>query len=302
MCRHAPLRSQALGREGVGMRLLWLTMGILAVAQGACCAQLEQATSAGQLVRDVVYNELHDHDRHGYWRYWIERHLQQGTRLEEQVETAEGSMTRLNQSNGRPLDAAGRLAEERRISRLLSSPAEQARQRQEYAEDERRVGRIVALLPDAFLYEYAGEDSGCYHLRFRPNPDFPAHSIEARIFHAMRGELWVSIRSKRLVRLDGHLEENVNFGFGILGRLQKGGWFRLQRTQVSATDWKTERFELHMSGRAMLFKEIVRESSEVRSGFSQVPTGMNLAQGAALLDHAQAGGAQVSEAGFVMIR
>jgi hypothetical protein len=57
-----------------------------------------------------------------------------------------------------------------------------------------------------------------------------------------------------------------------------------------------------MSGRAMLFKEIVRESSEVRSGFSQVPTGMNLAQGAALLDHAQAGGAQVSEAGFVMIR
>jgi hypothetical protein len=57
-----------------------------------------------------------------------------------------------------------------------------------------------------------------------------------------------------------------------------------------------------MSGRAMLFKEIVRESSEVRSGFSQVPTGMNLAQGAALLDHAQASGAQVSEAGFVMIR
>jgi hypothetical protein len=284
------------------MRLLWLTMGILAVAQGTCCAQLEKAMPAGQLVREVVYNELHDHDRHGYWRYWIERHLQHETRLEEQVETVEGSVMRLNQSNGRPLDASGRLAEERRISRLLNSPEEQARQRQEYAEDERRVGRIVALLPDAFLYEYAGEDSGCYHLRFRPNPSFPARSVEARIFHAMSGELWVSTRSKRLVRLDGRLEENVNFGFGILGRLQKGGWFRLQRTQVSATDWKTERFELHMSGRAMLFKEIVRESSEVRSGFTPVPAGMNLAQGAALLDHAQPGGAKVSEAGFVMIR
>lgn len=284
------------------MRLLWLTMGILATAQGACCAQLVQAMPAGQLVREVVYNELHDHDRHGYWRYWIERHLQQETRLEEQVETAEGSITRLDQSNGRPLDAAGRLAEERRLNRLLSSPEEQARHRQEYTDDEKRVGRIVALLPDAFLYEYAGEDSGCYHLRFRPNPNFPARTIETRIFHAMSGELWVSVRSKRLVRLDGRLEENVNFGFGILGRIQKGGWFRLQRTQVSATDWKTERFELHMSGRAVLFKTIACETSEVRSGFTPVPAGMNLTQGAVLLDHAQAGSAQVSEAGFVMIR
>ena len=44
-----------------------------------------------------------------------------------------------------------------------------------------------------FSYEYAGEENGCYRLRFRPNPDYPAHSIEARIFHAMSGELWVSI-------------------------------------------------------------------------------------------------------------
>ncbi len=38
----------------------------------------------------------------------------------------------------------------------------------------------------------------------------------------MSGDLWVNIRTKRLARLDGHLEENVDFGFGILGRLRKG--------------------------------------------------------------------------------
>ena len=284
------------------MRLLLVTMGILVAAQGACCAQPQQLIPAGQLVREVVYNELHNHDQHGYWRYWIERHARKGTRLENQIETAEGPVTRLEQSDGRPLDAAARLAEQNRLNHLLNSPQEQARHREGYAEDEKRIGRVVALLPDAFLFQYAGEENGCYRLRFRPNPDYPARSIEARIFHAMSGELWVNAYSKRLARLDGRLEENVDFGFGILGRLHKGGWFRLQRTQVSATDWKTERLEVHMSGRAMLFKTIARETSELRGGFVQVPGGINLAQGLILLSQSGAGNPSVSPAAFAASR
>jgi len=251
-----------------------------------------------QLVREVVYNELHDHERHGYWRYWIERHSQKETRLEEQVETSDGPITRLDLRNGRPLDTVDRLAEENRINYLLRSPSEQARHRQEYADDEKRIGRIVALLPDAFLYEYAGEENGCYRLRFRPNPNYPARSIEARIFHSMNGELWVSASNKRLARLDGNLVENVDFGYGILGRLHKGGWFRLQRTQVSTTDWKTERLEVHMSGRAMLFKTIARETSQVRGGFISVPPGLTLAQGISLLNQVTADSALVSPVNF----
>jgi hypothetical protein len=218
------------------------------------------------------------------------------------VETAEGPITRLEQSNGHPLDAAARLVEQDRLNHLLSSSQEQARHRQEYADDEKRIGRIVALLPEAFLYQYAGEENGCYLLRFRPNPEYPARSIEARIFHAMSGELWVNSRYKRLALLDGRLDENVDFGYGILGRLYKGGWFRLQRTRVSATDWKTERLEVHMSGRAMLFKTIARETSEVRGGFAPVPAGMSVAQGVLLLDQVQPGNAVLSPVNFPMSR
>jgi hypothetical protein len=184
----------------------------------------------------------------------------------------------------------------------LGSPGEQARCRQQYADDEKSIGRIVALLPDAFLYEYAGEENGSYHMRFHPNPDYPAHSIEDRVFHAMSGELWVSQRYKRLVRLDGRVDENLDFGFGILGRLYKGSWFRLQRTRVSATDWKTERIEVHMSGRAMLFKTIARETSELRGGFVPVPAGLNLTQGVFLLDQAQADSALASAASLALSR
>jgi hypothetical protein len=260
----------------------WMVCGSLGIVTWSVSAQAPPIAPA-QLVREVVYNELHDHDRHGYWRYWIRQDSQQGIKLAEQVETADGPVKRLVSTGGRKLDAAGRQEEEDRLNRLLNSPREQAHLRQQYAEDEQRVGRILALLPDAFLFDSTGEENGCTHLRFHPNPGYTAHTVEARIFHAMSGDLWIDSRYKRLARLDGQLQENVDFGYGLLGRLYKGGWFRLQRTRVSPTDWKTEQLELHLNGRALLLKTIDRETSETRGGFTPVPAGMSLAQGMKLL-------------------
>jgi hypothetical protein len=265
------------------MRMPWIIATILVCAPFATHAQLHEPESPGQLVRAVVYNELHDHQRHGYWRYWIERQAQRQSKTVEQVETADGPVTLLISTDGRPLSPVDEREEEEKLNRLLNSPAEQARHRQDYADDEKRIGRILALLPEAFLFEDLTVDNGCFHLRYLPNPSFPPHSIEARIFHAMSGDLWIDTRTKRLARLDGQLQDNVDFGYGILGRLYKGGWFRLQRTQVSSTDWKTERLEIHMNGRALFLKTISRETSELRGGFAPLPAGMTLEQGMRLL-------------------
>src|SRR5437764_8659117 len=97
--------------------------------------------------------------------------------------------------------------------------------------------------------------------------------------HAIGRDLWIDARMKRLSRLEGRLEESVGFGFGLLGKLDKGGWFRMDRVQVSPTEWKTQKLELHLSGRAVLFKTIARDTNEIRGGFAAVPAGLNLAQG-----------------------
>lgn len=271
----------------LGRAAFILGLALSSLPAGAATATGNPVPNPAQLVREVVYNELHDHDAHGYWRYWIERHSGKDTHVDEQVETPEGPIARTALANGHPLSAAARTSEESRIQHLLDSPSEQAQHRKEYAEDEHRIGRILALLPDAFLYDAAQVEDGNYHLHFRPNPAYPAHSIEARIFHAMTGDLWISVQSKHLVRLEGKLQENVDFGFGILGRLYKDGWFRLDRTQVhnasGVSDWKTERLEVHMTGRAILFKTIARETSEVRGGFKPVQPGLSLQQAAALI-------------------
>jgi hypothetical protein len=269
-------------------RLISIAIGVLAVLRGTCCLPAQPSIPPGQLVREVVYNELSDHKGHGFWRYWVEKHGQGQTLLEDQIETAQGPVTRLSLANGHPLSPEAQQQEQARLEHLLTSPDEQARHLKQYDEDEDRIGRILALLPDAFIYQYAGEENGCYRLSFQPNPDYPPHTIEARIFHAMSGTLWVDARSKRLARLDGRIEDNVDFGFGILGRLYKGGWFKLQRTQVSPTDWKTEQLEVHMNIRALLVKTFAKETSETRGGFVPVPSGMNLAQGMALMNQTEA--------------
>jgi hypothetical protein len=294
MRRHAAVRKQSklkpADREDVEMRVLCLSLGILATAHSACQAQSQPSTPAGQLVREVVYNELHDHQNHGSWQYWIQRSSRAGTILERQVETADGPISRLALSDGRPLTPGAQEQEEGRLEKLLNSPEEQSRHVKQFDEDEARIGRILSLLPDAFLYEYDGEENGCFRLRFHPNPDYPSQSIESRVFHAMSGTLWVNARFKRLAHLEGRVDENVDFGFGILGRLYKGGWFRLDRMQVSATDWKTARLEVHMNIRALLVKTFARETSEMRGGFAPVPAGLSLVQGLELLNQ---DGAQV---------
>jgi len=262
----------------------WLAISVvLASIHPHLAAQQLTPAEASYLVREVVYNELHDHQQHGYWRYWIQQRAQNKTLLQEQIETADGPLKILVRSDGQPLPPESSHDEQTRLASLLSSPTEQARHRKEYLDDEKRIGRILDLLPNAFLYSDAGEENGRRHLRFRPNPDYPAHSVEARVFHAMSGDLWLDARLKHLARLDGHLEENLDFGYGILGRIYKGGWFRLERTLAGSSDWKTTRLEVHMTGRAILFKTIARETSETRGGFVPVPPNLSLQQGLELL-------------------
>lgn len=60
------------------------------------------------------------------------------------------------------------------------------------------------------------------------------------------------------------------------------------RTPVTASDWKTEQFELHMSGRALMFKTLARNTSETRGGFCPVPPRMTMAQGLEFLENPEA--------------
>ena len=52
------------------------------------------------------------------------------------------------------------------------------------------------MLPDAFVFGYAGDNGNMLKLNFRTNPDFHPPSMEARVFHYMEGEMWVDCKQR----------------------------------------------------------------------------------------------------------
>jgi len=275
-------------RPGV-VCLLAVISGMSAWASNAPAKATKETTTIAapnpeQLIRDTVYNEMHDHEAHGYWQYVVRKKTVNELDLLEQVETTNGPVHRLVAINGEPLSAQRRRAEEARLQELISDPGKQRKVREQYADDEKRIGRIMQLLPVAFLYEYEGIEGENYCLGFRPNPAFHPPTIEARVFHAMQGKVYVNTRWKRLARLDGHLVDNIDFGYGLLGRLYKGGWFNLERVRVSETDWKTGVLEVHVAGRAVLFKTIAKDTREDRSEFHEIPRDTTMDEAKRMLD------------------
>jgi hypothetical protein len=85
------------------------------------------------------------------------------------------------------------------------------------------------MLPDAFVFSYAGSDRNLVKLSFRPNSSSHPPSTEARVFHDMEGEMWVDCKQERLAGFYGHLAQTVKFGFGLLGNLDKGGHFEVRQ-------------------------------------------------------------------------
>jgi hypothetical protein len=106
---------------------------------------------------------------------------------------------------GPPLDPAAQKKETERLNNLLRNSAEQARMKQDHEAEEQRVQRLIAAMPEAFLYTYDGMADGNLRLSFRPNPAYNPQTYEARVYHALAGEIWIQPQLKRLVKIDAHI-------------------------------------------------------------------------------------------------
>lgn len=243
------------------------------------------AISSQQLIKDVAWNELQDRERDSFWTYEVEQKIGQTSYAKRQVETEQGPIFRILEENGKPLTGAESRREQGRLDHLLNSPSALAKNHEDHQQDEERLQRLIKLMPDAFLYEQDGPSSGdLVTFRFRPNPAFRPPTYEARVFHGMAGTIEINQRLKRFVAVQGKVIDRIDFGYGLLGYVDKGGWFHIHREQVSATHWKTDLVDVHVSGRVILFKSLSKDHHEMRSAFQPLPTDISLKDAKRILD------------------
>jgi len=124
----------------------------------------------------------------------------------------------------------------------------------------------------------------CYRLSFAPNPGFVPPDIEADVLRGFAGEVWIEKSQDRLVRLDAHLVRDVNIGFGILGRLDKGGTLELEQAyEKDASEWQPTVLKMNLAGKALMVKSVSIQIDELASGFAPVPPGIGYREAIAML-------------------
>jgi hypothetical protein len=241
--------------------------------------------SPNEYVQQALDHELAAQDGdHTHWRYHFHREDEKNNYDRDVIETSEGSLARTLLLWGRPLTADERQQDEERMHKLVADAAERAKRAKREKEDDEKVVKMLKAIPKAFIFKYEGEENGVVRLSFVPSPHFDPPSLELRIFRSLNGTLYIDRAQNRLAGVEGTLFEDVNFGWGLLGRLYKGGTFKVVQKDMGNGHWEVASEEVNMIGRAVLFKTITRKQKEVRTDFRQVSPSMTMTQALEILE------------------
>ncbi|MGO8717647.1 MAG: hypothetical protein ACLQMO_00340 [Acidobacteriaceae bacterium] len=251
---------------------------------GLCGLAVSQPLSPQELVKQVVYNELEaNQNDHTHWMYRDADTVPARSTVKLVVETPEGTASRLIELNGQPLTPQQQAQDEARMERVLTDPSVIAKQRKSSAHDDQQAVSLMKMLPDGFLWSYAGESNDEITLDFKPNPAFQPPTYASRVFAAMAGQMVVDTQQKRLKVLSGTLIQTVEFGWGLFGEMDKGGTFRVVRSEVAPGIWEITQTHVHIQGHMLIFKSINEQEDEITSDYKQTPSSMTLSEALQML-------------------
>jgi len=236
-------------------------------------------------------------DAHELMRYRLRKSSPRFTSTKEIFETEDGAVARLVAINDSPLSPPDEQKEQARLAALLSDPGKQRHRKQTEDEDATRALKVLRALPNAFRYQFAGTSTGpageIEKFTFTPNPNFDPPDLETQVLTQMAGEITIDVTRERVAKLEAHLQQDVDFGWGILGRLNKGGWIVIEQADVGEHQWRIVHFKMSMTGR-VVFKTKVFDTTEDEGNFAAVPADLHYQQAVRIL---QSEGATTSSRG-----
>lgn len=274
------VRDRRSGRAEV--RALSFLLGILFLTGGVVAEA--QAVAPQKLVQAVVKNEIAaDRNDHSHWMYRDAEKTPSKDTVKMVVETSNGTVSKTILQDGHALTEQEQEQDREKMERVVNDPAARARQKKNSAHDDSQAESLMKMLPDAFLWTEGGEAKGEITLYFKPNPAFEPPTYASRVFAAMAGKMVVDGAQKRLMVLSGTLLTPVEFGWGLLGKLQQGGTFHIVRSELAPGIWEITETHVHIEGHALFFKSISEQQDEVTSNYQPSPATLTVKQAAQML-------------------
>lgn len=281
-------------RMRIAVSMAIVCLGATLGAQGGPSPQV----SPNDLVRRTVAHEIAEANSPSCGHMFrSRRQTPKGSQTKLYVETKDAMAGMLIANNDEPLTAQQHQAEIDHLNWLAGNPEQLKKKHAREKEDADRTLRIVKALPDAFRYQFAGTEPGTAEmgkagdqlvkLTFTPNPAYSPPSKVEQVLEGMQGFLLIDPVADRIARIDGTLFRDVSFGWGIIGRLDKGGHFIVQQADVGNGTWDITGMSLRITGKILLFKSISMISDETFTDFRAVPSDLSFAQGVDLLKNEQ---------------
>lgn len=278
------------------LRVGWLCF-LAAILGTASPSDNPLPSDPNQFVREMVEHELDAESKdHTYWRYRIHKETDAYAQDRDVIQTKEGSLARTLLINGQPLTAEQRVKDQERMKRLVEDPSERARRDHREKQDTEKARELLMAIPDAFIFKYDGMDEGLTRLTFIPNPHYSPPTRELMVYHAMTGKLWIDRSAMRLAMIEGQLTEEVKFGWGLLGHLDKGGTFKVVQKNVGDNHWDTVFLDINMQGRIILFKSLSVRQKEILSDFRRVSDSLTISGAYEILEENKSSASRQSSA------
>lgn len=233
-------------------------------------AQTVEPALTPKQINDLVWTTIkteitEDANDHSVYIYHVHYSTPGKDQYSIKIETTKfGSLARITRLNGKAIPLS---EQEQKVEAYIQDPSAQARKRRSNEHDDKQSAQLLKMLPAAFIWTVKSQTPEEITLNYRPNPNFDPPTMEDRVFAAMAGEMVIDRAQHRIKVFRGELIHDVTFGWGILGRMNKGGTFAIIRQQLAPHIWEITETHIHINGHILFFKTLSQNEDEIDSDF-----------------------------------
>jgi hypothetical protein len=206
-----------------------------------------------------------------------------GNIVRDVIESKDGSVARIIYRDNHVVAPDEDASERTRLQDMLNSPSTFAKHMKSDQSGKKLASDLLGQFSTAMLCSFAPgqpqrprpnlkpDDPPEIVVDFTPDPKWNPPSLTAEALTGLRGRLWIDARTHRLMRMEGDIFQQVNFGWGIFAHVYPGGKLTLEQVYIGQQRWIFSRFTESVVVRAILVKTF-RETSDVSAAnFVEVP-------------------------------
>jgi len=178
------------------------------------------------------------------------------------VPTGAGTIKVILQENEKPVDDATYDREMQNLVDTLQGLANPNDDRAKVAlakrnKRENERAEFVDAAKAAFNIKWIGTANvyghACDVFELDPRPDFRPHGIFQDALAHVTARIWLDRESLQMMRGEAHVMSDVNFGAGILGKLNRGSVVSMVQAEIAPGVWLPTHYQYDFTGRKFLF-------------------------------------------------